>query len=294
MRIAAAAFSDRGAAIALKLAGALGGTAWASPRYAAEGLLPIEEPLSAWAGKRFADCDALIFVGSCGIAVRAIAPHVKSKTTDPAVIAIDELGHNAVALLSGHIGGANGLAKRAAEICGGRAVITTATDINGITPPDAWAVENNCAIENLPAAKETAAALLRGERVGVVVTDELQPAPYPVTLWLRPKDLVIGVGCKKNADPEALFGYFTDFMNESGFSPLSVGAAASIEAKKDEDAIKSSPSASASPSKHTQRRSLPPFPGHLPPRQPPWPRSAWTTSANGRRSWPQRADIWCG
>lgn len=237
MSLCAAAFSERGAALARRLAEALGGTAWASPRYAGNGALPIEGPLADWAGERFADCDAIVFVGSCGIAVRAIAPHVKSKTTDPAVVAVDELGHSAVALLSGHIGGANELAKRIAEIAGGRAVITTATDINGITPPDAWAVENGCAIENLPAAKETAASLLRGERVGVAVTDELQPAPYPVTLWLRPKDLIIGVGCKRDADPETLYEYFTDFMNESGFSPLSIAAAASIDAKKDEAAV---------------------------------------------------------
>ncbi len=238
MRLCAAGFSERGAALALKIALELDGTAWAAPRYAVDGVLPIEEPLAEWTGKRFADCGAVVFAGSCGIAVRACAPHIKSKTTDPAVIVVDELGHNAIALLSGHIGGANELAKRVAAITGGNAVITTATDINGITPPDAWAVENGCAIENLPAAKETAAALLRGERVGVAVTDELQPAPYPVTLWLRPKDLIIGIGCKKDTDPHLMHGYFKNFMNDSGFSELSIAAAASISAKQNEKAIK--------------------------------------------------------
>ncbi|MEG1602184.1 MAG: cobalamin biosynthesis protein [Cloacibacillus sp.] len=237
MKLHAAAFSKRGAKLAEKIARALGGAAWASARYAGGAVAPISPALSEWTGARFLDAEAIVFVGSCGIAVRAIAPYIKYKTSDPAVVVVDELGNNAVSLLSGHIGGANDLARLVAETIGARAVITTATDINGITPPDSWAVKNDCRIENLAAAKETAAALLSGERVGVAVTDENQPAPYPVTLWLRPKVLTIGVGCTKNKPAAELAAYFDDFMKESGFSPLSLAAVASIEAKKDEPAI---------------------------------------------------------
>ena len=237
MKLHAAAFSERGAALALKIALAFGGTAWAPDKYAEKGVLPFGASLAEWTGARFADSDAVVFVSSCGIAVRAAAPHLKGKCEDPAVVVCDELGRNVISLLSGHIGGANDLAVRVAEITGGRPVITTATDVNGITPPDSWAVKNSCVIENLPAAKQVAAELLSGHSVGVAVTDELIKTPYPVTLWLRPKNLTVGVGCKRGTDPEVLKECFLDFMKESGYSPLSVSVLASIDAKKDEPAI---------------------------------------------------------
>ena len=193
--------------------------------------------LGEWTKERFAEAEALVFVSSCGIAVRAVAPYLKGKDKDPAVIVADERGLSVISLLSGHIGGANELTLRIAEAIGARPVITTATDVNGITPPDSWAVKNNCAIENLPAAKRVAAELLSGHAVGVAVTDELQPAPYPVTLWLRPKNLIVGVGCKRGTEPELLRGCFLDFMKQSGYSPLSVASVASVEQKKDEAAV---------------------------------------------------------
>ena len=237
MKLHAAAFSERGAMLALKIALAFGGSAWAPERYAGNGVLSFGASLDEWTGSRFEDSDAVVFVSSCGIAVRAAAPHLKGKCEDPAVVVTDELGKNVISLLSGHIGGANDLAVRVAEITGGRPVITTATDVNGITPPDSWAVKNGCVIENLPAAKQVAAELLSGHSVGVAVTDELIKTPYPVTLWLRPKDLTVGVGCRRGVDPDMLSACFLDFMKDSGYSPLSAAAFASVDKKKDEPAI---------------------------------------------------------
>lgn len=70
----------------------------------------------------------LIYVCPCGIAVRALAPLVKDKRTDPAVVVADVLGRHAVSLLSGHEGGANGLAVEVANILGAEPVITTTTE----------------------------------------------------------------------------------------------------------------------------------------------------------------------
>ena len=93
---------------------------------------------------QFAQSDALVFVGAVGIAVRAIAPHCRSKATDPAVVVLDECGRFAIPLLSGHLGGANDLARRLAKACGAVPVITTATDANGVFAVDEWAKHQHC------------------------------------------------------------------------------------------------------------------------------------------------------
>ena len=111
--------------------------------------------------------DALIFVGAVGIAVRAIAPHCRNKAVDPAVVVLDECGHFAVPILSGHLGGANDLARALAAVCGAVPVITTATDANGVFAVDAWARHQNCAVlepGRIKARQQQAA----GRRAGAV------------------------------------------------------------------------------------------------------------------------------
>ena len=80
--------------------------------------------------------DAFIFIGAMGICVRTIAPFVNDKHEDPAVVCVDSLGMNAISVLSGHIGGANDLAREVAGIIGGREVITTQSDNAGL-----WALD---------------------------------------------------------------------------------------------------------------------------------------------------------
>ena len=106
------AFTDRGAALAEKLCRALGGSLTA-----AHG--DPEFSLHDWTAANFPRKDALIFVGATGIAVRAVAPFLQSKATDPAVITLDEAGRYVIPLVSGHLGGANALAKEVAALCGG-------------------------------------------------------------------------------------------------------------------------------------------------------------------------------
>ncbi|MFC2468683.1 MAG: cobalamin biosynthesis protein CbiG, partial [Negativicutes bacterium] len=89
----------------------------------------------------FTQYDALIFCMAVGIVVRLIAPCLKSKLTDPAVVVVDERVHYAISLLSGHVGGANRLTERVAAILGAVSVITTATDVNHYLAPDALATE---------------------------------------------------------------------------------------------------------------------------------------------------------
>lgn len=137
--------------------------AYTMARFEEPDFLPIQKPFKPFYGEIFDRVDAMIFVGSVGIAVREIAPHVKDKRTDPAVVSIDELGHFAVPLLSGHIGGANDLALDLAQSIGAVPVITTATDINKRFSVDAWATRQGFLIANISRAKAVSAAILEQE-----------------------------------------------------------------------------------------------------------------------------------
>lgn len=127
--------------------------------------------------KSFQDYDAIIFISSTGIAVRAIASFIQSKDKDPAVIVIDSVGRYVISLLSGHLGGANELTEKIAKTIGAEPIITTATDNLNIKAPDIIAKENNLVIEDLKKAKEIAALLVNGQKVTFIDEDGLIDFP---------------------------------------------------------------------------------------------------------------------
>ena len=131
-------------------------------------LLGKEDDLKEYVSRAFEEAEALIFICACGIAVRLIAPFIVHKAKDPAVIVIDEKLKHCIPVLSGHLGGANALALRIASFTGAEAVITTASDINGMTAVDMFAKDNGFAITDLEKAKEYTAALLSGETLCVI------------------------------------------------------------------------------------------------------------------------------
>lgn len=112
-------------------------------------------------------CDAIIFVGATGIAVRAIAPFITGKAVDPAVLVIDEAGRYVISLLSGHLGGANALARTAAALIEAEPIITTATDAESAFAVDTFAKENGFLLTDLRKAKEVSAKVLRGEKLRI-------------------------------------------------------------------------------------------------------------------------------
>ena len=232
----------------------------APEKYCEAGALPIEGPVWAWAKKGFEEADALIFCCASGIAVRGIAPHVRSKTTDPAVIVTDELGHFVIPLLSGHIGGANELASYIAEKLGSVPVITTATDIHGLFAVDVFATKNHLKIKSMKLAKDVSAELLSGEPIGfrsdIPVEGDLpkgltegeasigicisreEKEPFERTLRLVPQSYAAGLGCRRDKDPAELEEFFLRMLSENGITSDEIRCIASIDLKKNEEALR--------------------------------------------------------
>ncbi len=145
-----------------------------------EGFSYVNESMTDWAGKHFSASDALIFIGAAGICIRAIAPYVRDKKTDPAVLCFDEKGIFGISLLSGHIGGANALTEQLCKVLGSIPVVTTATDVNHKFAVDVYATEQNLAIGSMELAKDVAAALVEGKTIPFSADTEIQrTGPLP-------------------------------------------------------------------------------------------------------------------
>ncbi len=241
------------------------------------GIMSLQNSLDEWTAAAFSKNEALIFVGACGIAVRAIAPYIKDKAVDPAVVVVDEKGKYAISLLSGHLGGANDITQKIAEILGAQPVITTATDLNQRFAVDDWAKRNHLRIDDMKLAKEISAAVLRGETIGVssedpiegVLPEQLQlitdqeeikggnlsaAGQYPKigfrisiheeegtfdkTLYLIPQRVTIGIGCRKGIRLEAVEKLLEQVLEEHRLSIKSIEKLCSIDIKKEEAALK--------------------------------------------------------
>lgn len=217
--------------------------------------------LTRFAQQAMVDCDLIVFVGAAGIAVRAVAPYLRGKSEDPAVIVIDEGGRFAIPILSGHLGGANGFAERIAQGLGAQAVITTATDSRGVFAVDLWAKKNRCAVHDPENIRWVSGALLRGSDVGLKSAfrvDENIPAhilpnakaetgisvgfdtlynPFPHTLHIVPRVVHLGLGCRRGASETHIESAVFKTLKLTGIPITAVCAAASIDLKRDEPGI---------------------------------------------------------
>lgn len=239
-------------------------------------LIHLEQSLGMWTGEQFSQADGLIFIGAAGIAVRAIAPYVRDKFQDPAVVVMDEQADFVIPLLSGHVGGANELAMQIAEITGAVPVLTTATDVNRKFAVDVFAKKQNLVITNRKLAKEISAAILKGESVGLFsdfpiegqVPEELTvcygQTPESVSekdagkkqewnrsVWITcqtgensetvlrlvPKELVLGIGCRRGIAKEVIRRQVEEVFFEYGLDLRGVAAVASIDLKKEEPGL---------------------------------------------------------
>lgn len=222
-------------------------------------LLPMNNNLNKWSEEGFKESQALIFISATGIAVRAIAPFVKDKYKDPAVVVLDEQGQYVISLLSGHVGGANQLARALALLTGGTPIISTATDVNGVFAVDEWAKERGYCVRNPEDIKLFAATLLRGEEIGLTtsfpiegdlpkqftqsakgsygleVTTHLNKAEK--SLQVVPPIITIGIGCKKGTSRETIDTFMQATLKEANVCIEAVGSMATIDLKKGEEGL---------------------------------------------------------
>ncbi|MFH1134512.1 MAG: cobalamin biosynthesis protein [Pseudomonadota bacterium] len=265
--LAVYALTAGGAATARRLAAALPEARLFLPVRMADGGF---DRLAAALAENWRSFSGHVVVAAAGIVVRAVAPLLRRKDVDPAVVVVDEAGRFAVSLLSGHLGGANDLARQAAEALGGQAVITTATDSAGKPSLDVLARDRGCKLENLSALSRIGRLVLEDEPVGVFDPDRrLAPAlaPWPNAfflvekapahddcrplVWVGPEDLpfpgewllvrppclFLGLGCNRGTDAAEMLDLVRVALKKFGLSPASVAGLASVDIKQDEPGL---------------------------------------------------------
>lgn len=212
----------------------------------------------------FKSYDTILCVMATGIVVRSISSLLESKTTDPAILVMDEAGEYCISLLSGHIGGGNDMARLVSNRTGAKAVITTASDIKGKLAVDTLAKKLNLIIDDMKAAKDITAMIVNGNRVMVcgqtvdnlpdyLVFDELSnqdkydgvivisnsnivgiEKPY---VQLIPRSIVIGIGCRRGISYDRIKRNVKLVLDELGISTKSVGRIATVDIKRYEVGI---------------------------------------------------------
>ena len=232
----------------------------------------IFSSLAAAVEEAFSRYRRLIFVMALGIVVRVIAPHIKDKNTDPAVVVLDEAGEHVISVLSGHLGGANELARLMATLTGARPVITTATDVHGLPAIDELARVYNLTMDPPSAARVINTALVNGGTVcfyvpngitrsnqipgieyrspeeyphrcadtqyHVVITNRIPDRETPNTVFLRPRNLVAGVGCRSGTADDDIMAALNNALGLCRCSLHSLRALATIDVKEQEPGLR--------------------------------------------------------
>lgn len=228
------------------------------------GATVIDRPTAADALRvGFTDYDAVVAVMAAGAVVRILAPliTVGDKSSDPAILVVDEAGRFVMPILGGHAAGANGLALELADLLGADAVITTATDVTGVPGLDdlGWPVSGDVSGVSramldgekvtlasshrwpLPALGENVVADLGGEitvdRPTILISDLATQTGGDSTLVLRPPSLVVGMGASRGVSTDEARRLLDEALQDAGLAIESVAAIATAQIKGDEQAL---------------------------------------------------------
>ncbi len=268
-QIKLAAFTQEGGKLCRTLMGE-----FSQKGYVCEGYLPQQYltendtlkgfglSLEQWTKKQMETCDALIFVSSCDFAVRTIAPFLKDKISDPAVLAVDEQNRFAVCLTGGAMNFGAELAK---DLNCAKTVYSEKGDFTTLFQPKDWALSHQCTVLDVDAAETISEAILDGKSVsfyaqlpvasqlpkglvksdsgemGIVISyqNELpETVSYETELRLYPKCLVLGVCCRKGVDTLVLERQILAVLHRENIALNSVAGVFSIDSRKDEPALR--------------------------------------------------------
>lgn len=236
-----------------------------------ENVITFNAPLKSLVQEKFGEYEQWLFIMSLGIVVRVIAPYIKDKYSDPAVVVMDEQGQHVISVLSGHLGGANALAKEIASIIGAKPVITTASDLQGKIALDVLAGKKGLALEPKENIVFLNSALVKGKEVVVYYDNSLtnpeklkelvenwaivKPLdqweeqkgeaiafftssylkfPQKPFLYLRPKNLILGIGCRAGTTKEEILKAIYGALKKAKRSVLSLKAICSVDIKAQE------------------------------------------------------------
>lgn len=279
MKLAIIAITRNGARLGTRLQAARpGAQLFVLERFAAEAgaaATPFRGDLGELVAGLWRESQGFAFIMAAGIVVRMVAPHLEGKERDPAVVVLDEAGRFAIPLLAGHLGGANRLAVELAAAVGGTPVVTTATDVNGLTAWDEAARLAGLRVEPVAHIKNLNSLLLEGGRIALVdrrgrvaplftsvpgtevhasfasalesgaagmvfVTHRIVPDldRRPNLLLLRPPDLVVGIGCNRGTPADEIEAAVFGTMGRAGLAFASVGRLASVREKSDEPGLR--------------------------------------------------------
>ncbi|HVR86257.1 MAG TPA: cobalamin biosynthesis protein [Planctomycetota bacterium] len=267
MKTAVIAITKHGQAIARKLEG----DRYISAKFRTEEPARyFDKPIKELTAEIWPHYEALVYVVSLGAVVRTIAPYLKDKHVDPAVIVVDDKAQYAISVLSGHVGGANELTEKIAGVLGAQALITTASDVGKTIPVDilgrelGWTTEQNENITKVSAAvvneepiafvqetgektwwkretplpkniRITTLADAKDSKAVLLVTDRLMEDPIlERAVVYRPKSLVLGIGCDRGITCAQLDEFVQGTLREHRLSFKSVRNVATVDVKEDE------------------------------------------------------------
>lgn len=216
----------------------------------------------------FGEYDAIIAIMACGILIRSIAPLIESKTSDPAIINIDDNANFVISTLSGHLGGANALANKIAGLIDATPVITTSTDVNRKLGIDVLARDLYLSIDNTKEILYFNKAILEGREISFTVnpnknfdylyeylsnnTLEINVSIYYSSkisqneihvslddheLILKERDIVVGIGCRRGKSCGEIYKGLFKSINDLKMSVSRINMLSSAEIKKDEKGI---------------------------------------------------------
>jgi cobalt-precorrin 5A hydrolase/precorrin-3B C17-methyltransferase len=255
-----------GTLLALKLRDRFGGTAHL-PRCHSMGCPRCDsfDSIAEALPERFRAGETLVCVMAAGIAFRVLAPHLDSKQSDPAVIVVDEDGRYAVPLLGGHAAGANRFAREIADFLDGDAVITTASDVQGLTAPDEAARQLGLVISDPVALRRVTALLVDGKPVCIesredpridgygwlppggdssgyagrlLITHEKKNGSGAIpTACLIPRVVVVGIGCRRGTPVAEISQAIETVCEKHGMDRRAIARVASIDIKQDENGL---------------------------------------------------------